>query len=435
MDTWTLDALVAELEPMLARWQVREGRAYAGRRLELVGPRNERLVISCAPQYPALFLTRARREVDPFRPWQSGRIAGTTVVRVERWRPDRMLTLHLDPGEGRDRCRLVVELLPRHANALLLDASNRILDVLRRVPSGRSRVRQLLPGLAYAPPPQPDWITPDAPDPAAFTAAWRSVAAATVEQALARLLPGAGTFLAREIAHRAGIGAQSPPGALAETAVEQLYALAHEAYRRPHTIVGLPTILLSEEGAPIAATILELTHLPPTRRREAPSVLHAVETVADHLRDAASAARSQALWRARVGKAKRTVEQIEADLRAALDQGDLKAQAELLLAHAHQVPEERLRPGCRASTTRRRRSRLHFCPIFRQLRTQHGSSSAIEKPSEPSQSCGCGWPKPNTLSLGRRRRRPREQAREHPNASARRPSRCLAGSLRARVHR
>ncbi len=343
MDTWTLDALVAELERSLVGWRVREARAYDGRRLELLGHRETRLVISCAPNAPALYLTRKTGAggtapgLPEGRPWPSGRLAPTRIARVERRGPDRIVHLVPEGRQGEPALRWVVELLPRGANALLLDASDRIVDVLRPVPGERSRTRRLLRGLVYTPPPGPGWRAMDAPDPAAFISAWRSVAATTVERALARLLPAAGKLLGRELAHRAGIGAQSPHGALADAAIERLYALAFEAYNRPRSVLGPPTVVLDEDGAPMAATILDLHHLPAERRRRAPSITEAVETLDVHLFQAATADRLGALRRARIRRAERAVGKIEADLCTAIDGQDLRAQAELLLAHVHEV--------------------------------------------------------------------------------------------------
>ena len=69
-------------------------------------------------------------------------------------RTERLLALHFDhPEHGAST--LMVEPMGRLGNLLLLDASQRILDCLRRVPAGEHARRVLLPGHPYtAPPPQ-----------------------------------------------------------------------------------------------------------------------------------------------------------------------------------------------------------------------------------------------------------------------------------------
>ncbi|MBK5251190.1 MAG: NFACT family protein [Peptostreptococcaceae bacterium] len=49
--------------------------------------------------------------------------------------------------------RLVVELMGKHSNIILVDSEGIIIDSIRRIPSSISRQRQVLPGLAYALPP------------------------------------------------------------------------------------------------------------------------------------------------------------------------------------------------------------------------------------------------------------------------------------------
>ena len=55
---------------------------------------------------------------------------------------------------------LIAEVMGKYSNLMLLDASDRILAVLRPVDFTTSRVRQVLPGMTYELPPPQDKLLP-----------------------------------------------------------------------------------------------------------------------------------------------------------------------------------------------------------------------------------------------------------------------------------
>ena len=109
----------------------------------------------------------------------------------------------LPPGWTLDETTLIVEVMGRHSNAILVDANGVILDALKRVPPSTSRVRPILPHLAYAPPPPQEKA-----DPAAVTAAQihhlclLAGERMTLVNMLVGSLRGISPQIAREIAHR-----------------------------------------------------------------------------------------------------------------------------------------------------------------------------------------------------------------------------------------
>ncbi|HEY7909062.1 MAG TPA: NFACT RNA binding domain-containing protein, partial [Thermomicrobiales bacterium] len=110
----------------------------------------------------------------------------------------------LPPGWTLDETTLIVEVMGRHSNAILVDAGGTILDALKRVPPATSRVRPILPHLAYAPPPPQEKA-----DPAAITAAQihhlclLAGEKTTLVNMLVGSLRGISPQIARELAYRA----------------------------------------------------------------------------------------------------------------------------------------------------------------------------------------------------------------------------------------
>ncbi|MGI8854689.1 MAG: Rqc2 family fibronectin-binding protein [Thermomicrobiales bacterium] len=110
----------------------------------------------------------------------------------------------LPPGWTIDETTLIVEVMGRHSNAILVDASGMILDALKRVPPSTSRVRPILPHLAYAPPPPQEKADPSSATAAqlrhlCLLAGERTMLASMLVGSLRGISPQ----IAREIAYRA----------------------------------------------------------------------------------------------------------------------------------------------------------------------------------------------------------------------------------------
>jgi predicted ribosome quality control (RQC) complex YloA/Tae2 family protein len=226
--------------------------AIVGGRIQRVGLADERtlvleifahgtrhqLLISDHPQAARLHLVAARLTADaervtPFllllrKHLRGGRIVGLAQPAFERTLALSIVKAHppvkerdeppeegdaddsdddaasLPPGWTLDETTLVVEVMGRHSNAILIDAGGTILDALKRVPPATSRVRPILPHLAYAPPPPQEKA-----DPAAITAAQLhhlcllAGERTTLVNMLVGSLRGISPQIARELAYRA----------------------------------------------------------------------------------------------------------------------------------------------------------------------------------------------------------------------------------------
>lgn len=116
-----------------------------------------RLRLSASPDGPRLHLETGRVHrhdgaVGPFYERVAKALDGATLRRVAPVKQDRIAALEFANDAG--RCELLAELVGRHANLLLLDASGRVLDWLvpPRAPKG-GRAPRLALGEPYEPPP------------------------------------------------------------------------------------------------------------------------------------------------------------------------------------------------------------------------------------------------------------------------------------------
>ena len=133
------------------------------------GKDNYKLVLSASPSHPRVYIADNYEKQNPKKApvfcmtlrkhIQSGVIAGVVQVGFER-----IIRIAIDSyDELREKTRkyLYVEIMGKHSNIILVhDTENRILDSIKRVPPSVSRLRQILPGMAYELPPVQDKINP-----------------------------------------------------------------------------------------------------------------------------------------------------------------------------------------------------------------------------------------------------------------------------------
>ncbi|HID87606.1 MAG TPA: hypothetical protein EYP55_09570, partial [Anaerolineae bacterium] len=183
---------------------------YAGRQRHY-------LLASAHPQHCRVHLTqtRPRRGVEAPSPLllllrkyaRGGRIS---AVVQPPW--ERILQLELDHPLGMST--LIVEVMGRHSNIILVDATGEVMDAIKRVTPEMTRVRVVLPHRPYAPPPP---LAKLALSDLTEHRLRRTLAAAQdapLWRALLGGLRGMSPLLAREIACRALGDAEAPVSAV-----------------------------------------------------------------------------------------------------------------------------------------------------------------------------------------------------------------------------
>lgn len=175
-------------------------------------------------------------------------------------------------------CALAAELMGRYCNLVLIArgpaegapydvGAGKILDALRRVDFEDSDIRQLLPGLAYTLPPQPDKIGFFETQPVDLWAAIEKEDR-PIAQLLGRKMWGIGPVVAREIEWRVLQGQDIFAGnlnAAQQKKIQNTFAEVQQAYLQG----GKPTAVIDAQGDGIEYSFLPLTqYLPGAELKE-----------------------------------------------------------------------------------------------------------------------------------------------------------------------
>ncbi|MFT8812104.1 Rqc2 family fibronectin-binding protein [Oenococcus sp.] len=90
-------------------------------------------------------------------------LQGGKIIQFKQVENDRILEILVaNANEIGDAVsyRIVLEIMGRHSNIFLLDAENKIVELIKHVPAFENRVRVLMPGAQYERPPKQDLIDP-----------------------------------------------------------------------------------------------------------------------------------------------------------------------------------------------------------------------------------------------------------------------------------
>lgn len=120
------------------------------------------LIISAASNHPGIYLTSGSTSGNPQNPsgfcmllrkhFQGGRISSIEQLESERI-IEILINNNDELGISAPR-KLIIEIMGKHSNVTALDPqTGKIIDSIKRIPSGINRYRQLLPGLTYIYPP------------------------------------------------------------------------------------------------------------------------------------------------------------------------------------------------------------------------------------------------------------------------------------------
>nr|AHF25187.1 fibronectin-binding A domain-containing protein [uncultured bacterium Contig87] len=213
------------------------------------GSANHKLLLCASPNNARLHLTTGSFS-NPLEPPSlcmllRKQLTGARVEEIRQVGGDRIVYLDFDTvNELGDRVprRLVLEIMGRHSNLVLLDENGKILEATRHVNMEMSRVRQIQPGMTYAPPPPQDRLGPDDWSAEKLYARLSALPEGRLEKALGDSITGLSRVSAEELACRLLQSGEDWPADLREACgrLESLLARLPE--------MADPRVLRGEEG-------------------------------------------------------------------------------------------------------------------------------------------------------------------------------------------
>lgn len=283
MDGLTLGFVAREMEPLLLGGRIDKVTQPEKDTLILwirAGSENRRLLLCASPNNARCHLT-AQNYPNPLEPPMfcmllRKQLLGGRVQALKQIGGDRVLHLTVDTvselGDHVERV-LILEVMGRHSNLILVDGQGRIIDAARHVNQDMSRVRQIQPGLAYAPPPGQDKLSPDDATAERLLPYLEKYAALPLAKTLGQSLTGFSAPAARELCCRLTGSVQ---GALTPGELPQAAARAADFLQRMKGLTP-PVVLLDDQGDPADVFPFPYVSCDTARQKPFPSLSAALE--------------------------------------------------------------------------------------------------------------------------------------------------------------
>ncbi|MHC1758411.1 MAG: NFACT family protein [Negativicutes bacterium] len=241
------------------------------------------LLISIDPGDPRVHLTRESRENPPEpsslcmllrKHLLDGRIASVT----QQSGLDRVLHIAVDirGGQGKiDTKTLTVELAGKNSN-LIFCFDGIIMDAARRIGYNTSRIRQIVPGIAYVPPPILPRLNPLQSSPPEILSALSLLPDQPLSKSLMATIEGIGPLGKAEILFRAGLKGTLSFDPLDEQAKDSL-SDSLQSFMAPYINSPTPAyVALDSSGQLLAVATFDPTHLRASELRKYPSLNEAL---------------------------------------------------------------------------------------------------------------------------------------------------------------
>ncbi len=283
MDGLTLGFVAREMEPLLLGGRIDKVTQPEKDTLILwirAGSENRRLLLCASPNNARCHLT-AQNFPNPLEPPMfcmllRKQLLGGRVLSLKQIGGDRVLHLAVDTvnelGDHVQRL-LILEVMGRHSNLILVDEQGRIIDAARHVNQDMSRVRQIQPGLAYAPPPGQDKLAPEEATSERLLPYLEKYAALSLAKALGQSLTGFSAPAARELCCRLTGSVQ---GTLTPEELPRAAERLADFLRRMKDLQP-PVVLLDAQGDPADVFPFPYVSCDTARQKPFPSLSAALE--------------------------------------------------------------------------------------------------------------------------------------------------------------
>lgn len=349
-DTLTMAAMVDELQTFVAGGRLQKILQPSPTSVGLAvyhGGEQHWLILSADPQFARIQLAgnklaKAFATPSSFIMLLRKHLEGARVNAIQQVPGERICWFECEGGEGRHA--IVVEIMGRHSNVILLDEDRSILGALKIVPPRQSRLRPVLPGHPYIPPPEQQRdaeVYPPGPKVSVvtefdqFQTLLHGAVGSSAAAALQGLIQGASPFVCSQIVLSAGLSDRSP---LEKAGVERLAQAARSLFSLPETRTWAPCTFTSSRRRPDFAAF---TPFEAAGVRSASTVSEAIARAVGDLesRDPLGVAR-RALLREIAQKqsaARGKLESLREGFVAAQRADDVMQQGQMLLAYSHLV--------------------------------------------------------------------------------------------------
>ncbi|MBO4872325.1 MAG: NFACT family protein [Lachnospiraceae bacterium] len=192
------------------------------------GRNQYRLLLSANPSLPLAYLTEnnlpSPAQAPGFLMLLRKHLAGGRIVSVTQPGLERVILLtaeHFNELGDSVRHRLILELMGKHSNLILADQEDVITDAIRRIGSGTSSVREVLPGRPYFIPNTRDKLSPLDLDAGLFREKL-SEQTGPAEKAAGAILTGISPQMARELILQASLSGDESAASLTEAEILRL---------------------------------------------------------------------------------------------------------------------------------------------------------------------------------------------------------------------
>ncbi|MFV1957597.1 MAG: NFACT family protein, partial [bacterium] len=161
MDYLSCKAAVLEAGQYFVGSRLKDASCPAPTEAHLLFEGRNPLVLSIYPERPGLFIAPSKGiskgMISGFSDILRARLKGARLTGMTMPLPgERIVEMSFEapwPGRPGEIYRLIFEIMGRHSNLILLDTESRILSPLKTVPEDKSRIRPILSGLTWTPPP------------------------------------------------------------------------------------------------------------------------------------------------------------------------------------------------------------------------------------------------------------------------------------------
>ncbi len=235
---------------------------------------NYKLLISVSSNNSRAYLTKISK-LNPDNPPMfcmllRKHIQGGYILNIEQFQLDRVISMDIQsPNEMGELTvkTLIFELMGKWSNIILIEKSTKkIIDSIKRVPEGVSRIRQILPGLTYEYPPSEKKLNPLNLDKKSFLERIGDTNKnSQIYKFFYKNYTGLSPLVSREICYRANINGDNLLSSVSNEEMEKIFLSFSDLIKGVNTNNFTPNIINAKSLGKVffhALDILQFNHFP-----------------------------------------------------------------------------------------------------------------------------------------------------------------------------